>query len=159
MAQSNCNLPDCLFRQYIYFQTVLVWLHLFPGVCKVTVYSYTAVQSLLTVLMPNLLCLKPSCECVSDHGSPRHLTTRGCSVHICLWLVKGLLLMQNSATVTLIWSKKLHVLTACNHSKLHLPFVIHIPVPHRTWWRKWMFRLCKHESITSISVLFYVKLP
>lgn len=69
--------------------SVLVQFHLFPGFCKVRVASYTSVQSLLKVLIPNLLCLKP-CACVSDHRSPSLLTTGGgWSVHICLWLLKG----------------------------------------------------------------------
>lgn len=133
--------------------SVFVQFDLFPGVRKVRVYSYTSVQWLL---IPNLLCLKP-CAWVSDHRSPRLLATGGgWSVHICLWLLKGFIsYCKNSATVNLIYSEKLHVLIACDHSKLHLPFVIHISVPRRTWRGRWMFRLCRHDNMTSISVLLF----
>lgn len=132
----------------------LARLYLFPGSARSWVHnSYTAVQSLLTVITYYILCFKPSYQCRSEDGSPEFSQTFTYYRLWCTYLfvtVKGVYFGQ-TFNAKQCHSRSHLIYAACLKSlqpfkTLHFAFVSHSSVPEVTWPRRWMFRLCEHKK-------------
>lgn len=126
---------NCLtgLQQYTLFYVRFIQLRFICFLGSVRLWfhnSYTAVQSLLTVLTYSTLCQAFLSIC----GVPDiHLAQAVVYIFLCGYervYFQGKNSMQSSATVAFIQSNKLHVLIACNHSKLCiLPLSVTVQFP------------------------------